>query len=155
MARNLTKRLDHVEDAMLVGDDRQQFERERRYAYNLRLISTEALDVSMLCILGGIPTPDWITAELERPIPPDANRSLVAKAEASARQILCDDSIASQKPAEALLDQSQIDDLFQTVSVFANIEVNSFEELEAWLTVRGDRPGNEYLYKMRDMSKCQ
>lgn len=154
MARNLTKRLDHVEDAMLVGDDRQQFERERRYAYNLRLMSTEALDVSMLCILGGIPAPDWITAELERSIPFNAPKDQVVKAEARARESRSDD-VSVHSPAEASICQSDIDDLFQTVSIFANRELKSFEDLKGWLAVRGDRPGYDYLHETQEVHRCR
>lgn len=137
---SLSKRVVKIEESMGIGADRQRFERLRRFHYNLRQMSTEGLDVDMLCLLARIERPSWICAELEKPIPPDAPKSLIEAANTGAR-----DSINGKVKwtHDELLEHSNkiLPDCIKRVSLFAGREIATFDDLREWLSERGDRPG--------------
>lgn len=86
MSRAFAKRVDDLEDALVIGEERQQFERWRRFHYNLQLVSMEALRASIDAGQKGLPTPDWAEAEFQAPIPADAYPERVRDAERMTRE---------------------------------------------------------------------
>ena len=85
MAQAFNRRIEKLEDAVVIGEDRQQFECEKRYYYNLRNLSTSALMILMRAALGEIEIPRWLEAEIYKPIPPDAAKSQIDEATAHAK----------------------------------------------------------------------
>jgi hypothetical protein len=77
-----------IEDRVLVGTDRQEFERLRRRFYNTRGVTTATLLAEILSILRQTEEPVWARAELERAIPADADKQRLVEAEARARDIV-------------------------------------------------------------------
>ena len=87
MSQTFIRRLSDLENVLVVGDDRELFEKEKRFYYNVASVSTLGLIIAMRACLGEIEQPEWLTAQLERPIPADAPKWLVAKATAHAKRL--------------------------------------------------------------------
>ena len=85
MSQAFIRRLSDLENVLVVGDNRELFEREKRFYYNVVSVSTLGLIIAMRACLGEIDQPEWLTAQLERPIPADAPKWLVEKATAQAK----------------------------------------------------------------------
>lgn len=85
MAQAFIRRLSDLENVLIVGDDRQQLELEKRYYYNLPNLSTSALMILMRAAMGETEIPGWLEAEIYKPIPPDAAKSLIDEATAYAK----------------------------------------------------------------------
>ena len=77
MSQAFIRRLSDLENVLVVDDDRQQLELEKRYYYNLRKLSTPALVILMRAAMGETEIPQWLEAEIYKPIPPDAAKSLI------------------------------------------------------------------------------
>lgn len=86
MSHGFGKRVERLEDALVIGEDRQEFERLRRMHYNLINVSDEALTASIDAIQQGDPTPDWAEEEFQKPIPADAHQWQVRNAERNAKE---------------------------------------------------------------------
>lgn len=140
MSSALNKRVVKVEESLVIGADRQGFERLLRFHYNLRNMSTEGLDVDVLCLLGGIERPRWTRAELEKPIPPDAPKHITEAVKSSARDSM---SGALKWTDDELLEHLNkiLPDCFKRVSTYACREIATFDDLREWLSERGNRPG--------------
>jgi len=76
-------------------DDAEALERNRRFYYNLRLVSTIALEISLLSMITGAKCPEWAQQEFLQPIPADAHPIPLAEAELEARRALSGASAAS------------------------------------------------------------
>ena len=85
MLHGFARRVEQLEDALVVGEDRQKFERQLRHNYNLMSVSNEALHESIGALQQRKHPPDWAEAEFQKPIPPDAPQWLVREAEQKAR----------------------------------------------------------------------
>lgn len=85
MSHGFGKRVEQLEDALVIGEDRQKFESQCRYHYNLMSVSDKALHAAIEAGKQRKPTPDWAEAEFQKPIPPDAPQWLVREAEQKAR----------------------------------------------------------------------
>jgi len=85
MSQAFIRRLSDLENVLVVGDDRELFEKEKRFYYNVASVSTLGLIIAMRVSLGEIEQPEWLTAQLERPIPVDASKRSVDKATAQAK----------------------------------------------------------------------
>lgn len=85
MSRGFARRLDQLEDRLVIGEKRQEFERLRRWYFNLRMVSDKALQVAESTLQEKVREPDWVRYEFEKPIPQDATPWLVREAEAKAR----------------------------------------------------------------------
>lgn len=136
----LSKRVVKVEGSLVIGVEQQKFERLRRFHFNLRQMSTEGLDVDMLCLLGGIERPNWIRAELEKPIPPNAAKPQVDSAKTDALKSM---SCVARWTDDELLEHSEkiLPDCTKRVSTYACREIATFDDLREWLSERGHRPG--------------
>lgn len=136
----LSKRVTKVEESLVIGADRQKFERRFRFHYNLRLLTTEALDVDMLCLLGRIERPGWIRVELEKPVPPNTPKTMTEAAQSDARNSM---KGAAKWTDDELLNRSGkiLPDCIKRVPTYACREIATFDDLSEWLSERGDRPG--------------
>jgi len=85
MAQAFDRRLEKLEDTVIVGKDRRLFEREKRYYYTLPSLSTTALMILLRAALGEIEIPKWLEAEIYKPIPPDTAKSQIDEATAYAK----------------------------------------------------------------------
>ena len=88
MLHGFAKRVEQLEDTLVIGEERQKFERQRRYHYNLMSVSNEALHAAIKAGEQKEHPPDWAEAEFQKPIPPDAHPWLVREAERKTRNDL-------------------------------------------------------------------
>ncbi|MFH1374363.1 MAG: hypothetical protein ABII79_11255 [bacterium] len=80
MSQRFQRRLTELEDNLQVGGDREQFERDRRFFYNLQNLSNLAIIILMRATVDEMEVPEWLAAEVLKPIPPDAPKELVLEA---------------------------------------------------------------------------
>ena len=86
MSHVFGKRVQRLEDALVIGEERQEFERQCRFHYNLISVSDDALHAAIKAGEQRKHPPDWAEAEFQKPIPPDAYQWLVREAERKARE---------------------------------------------------------------------
>lgn len=86
MSRNLRPRVERLECQILTSDDQIEFEKNRRFHFNLDSVSDLALLKTKRAILGEIEKPGWLSPEFLSPIPQDASRDLVRQADSFARE---------------------------------------------------------------------
>ena len=86
MSHHFGKRVERLEDQLIIGEERQEFERHLRFHYNLMRVSDKALHASLEALQQRHPTPDWAEAEFQRPIPAEAYPHSVREAERKARE---------------------------------------------------------------------
>ena len=85
MLHGFAKRVERLEDALVIGERRQKFERQLRHNYNLMSVSNKALHAAVKAGEQRKHPPDWAEAEFQKPIPPDAHQWLVREAEQKAK----------------------------------------------------------------------
>ena len=88
MNSGLKTRAKKIEDRVLIGADRREYDRLRRRYYNTRGVTTAALLAEMLGLLRETKEPTWVREEFERPIPADADKQRLLDAEALARDTI-------------------------------------------------------------------
>ncbi len=93
-------RIDRLEDEVLVTDRQLEYERLRRFHFNLYLVSDAALVASLASTLGGVDLPAWAADEFARPIPAGADRGRIREAEEWARQEVQGDGLTVPTEAE-------------------------------------------------------
>ncbi|GEM_PF-1896863 len=137
--RGVDKRLEKVEDALLVGQDRREFERLRRHHYNLRggAVSTEGLLVSLIAAVGQFDPPAWVKTEFDRPLPADAHLWLVREAEVRALETLSAE--ASAVPIEDLEGRLAIEvpRTIATLSEFVGQPFATVNDVRLWCEDEG------------------
>ena len=130
MSQAFIRRLSDLENVLVVGDDRELFEREKRFYYNVASVSTLGLIIAMRAALGEIEQPEWLTTQLERPIPADAPKWLVAKATAQAKRLdsprYSDDEYLVQ----------EIDRIIDSHAKIAGQPMDSLADVQAYLERR-------------------
>ncbi|MBU8934891.1 MAG: hypothetical protein KOO62_12970 [candidate division Zixibacteria bacterium] len=140
MIASLNRRVGKAEDALVIGEDQVRFQQLVRQNYNLRTMSTEGLDVGILCLLGSIDVPMWVQNELDRPIPDDAPSNRIREAERAAHDEIA--AVPWNPTADRLGNvEPVVADCFKSVSKFAGRPISSFDDFREWLSKRGDRPG--------------
>ena len=88
MLHGFARRVERLEDALVIGEERQEFERQCRFHYNLMSVSDKALHATIKAGEQRKHPPDWAEAEFQKPIPPDAHQWLVREAERKTREDL-------------------------------------------------------------------
>ncbi len=135
MSQAFIRRLSDLENVLVVGDDREQLELEKRYYYNLPNLSTPALVILMRAALGEIEIPGWLEAEIYKPIPPDAAKSLIDGVTAYAKG--CD-----RIPAGGDDQLSQdINRLIASYAKMAGRPMDSLADVQAYLEEREKERG--------------
>ena len=85
MFHGFARRVEWLEDALVIGEERHEFERQRRFNYNLLSVSDDALHASIKAMEQRKPTPDWAETEIQKPNRPDAHPCLVREVERKTR----------------------------------------------------------------------
>lgn len=131
MSRAFIRRLDKLEDNLIIGPERQAFERERRHFYNMRFIPDSALVLLFRADLGEIKVPKWLQSRLLKPIPVDAPKDLVEEATASAMGIdaapMCEDQDILRNLDELVASTAK--DTGRPIRSLADVQ-SYYEELE-------------------------
>jgi hypothetical protein len=86
-------RIDRLEEEVLVTDRQLEYERLRRFHFNLYRVSDAALVTSFASTLEGADLPAWAADEFARPIPAGVDRGRIREAEERARQELQGDGL--------------------------------------------------------------
>lgn len=89
MSHKFEKRVERLEEALVIGDKRKELERRCRSHYNIRNVSDAALYASIEALLKRHSLPDWAEAEFQRPIPRNAYANAVREVEESWRTLPC------------------------------------------------------------------
>ena len=135
MSQAFIRRLSDLENVLVVGDDRELFEREKRFYYNVVSVSTLGLIIAMRAALGEIEQPEWLTAQLERPIPANAPKWLVKRAETGAKGL---DDLPARSDEELT---RQIDQLMVSYAKTAGRSMDSLADVQAYLEEREKERG--------------
>jgi len=130
MSQAFIRRLSDLENVLVVGDDRQQLEYEKRYYYNLPNLSTPALVILMRAAMGETEIPQWLEAEIYKPIPPDTSKWLVERATAQAKGL---DDLPVRSDEETM---RQINQLLTSYAKTAGRPMDSLADVQAYLEER-------------------
>ncbi len=132
--RSVRSRLEKLGSDILVDGDQQEYERRMRFYGNLRSVSTDALYIRLLATVGGFGAPSWVTAEFERPIPPDCPASLLREVEQYART----DDVDFEPPVSSMGLERSVQEALAKYSAWIGHTLNTPDDLCKYLEDHSD-----------------